>query len=144
MYILANPSMILISSDVHGLVATLPYHQYTTPHTCLPLPPMSCVTVYHRVATGSRLRLADTGSPCEPPNGAAPRGTPSPRSYSAALLGETLNTSSPTAVVESIRQPESDLQSSESKHQPLPLNGVTQRSAGRRSRPAHATLAVTG
>ena len=53
--------------------------------------------LYDRVATGSH---------CEPLNGAAPRGTPSPRSYSAALLGETLNTSSLTAVVESIRQPD--------------------------------------
>jgi hypothetical protein len=51
-----------------------------------------------------------TGSHCGPLNGAAPRGTPSPRSYSAALLGETLNTSSPTAVVEPIRQPDRDLQ----------------------------------
>ena len=49
-----------------------------------------------------------TGSHCESPNGAALRGTPSPRPYSAALLGETLNTS-PTAVVD-IRQPDRDPQ----------------------------------
>jgi hypothetical protein len=50
--------------------------------------------LYDRVATGSH---------CEPPNGAALKGTPSPRSYSAAHLGATLNTSPPTAVVDSAR-----------------------------------------
>ena len=45
---------------------------------------------------------------CESPNGAVLRGAPSPRSYSAVLSGETLNTSSPTAVAE-IRQPDRDL-----------------------------------
>jgi hypothetical protein len=57
--------------------------------------------LYDRVATGSH---------CEPPSGAALIGTPSPRSYSAALSGATLNTSPPTAVVDSVRQPEGGFQ----------------------------------
>ena len=51
-----------------------------------------------------------TGSPCEPPNGAALMGTSSPRSYSVALLGKTLQPTAsippPTAVVDLARQPE--------------------------------------
>ena len=50
--------------------------------------------------------LVVTGSHCELPNGAAPMG--SPRSYSAALLGEAFNPSPPTAVVDPVRQPEGD------------------------------------
>ena len=78
----------------HGSPTSLPNPQLSI---VLPL----AVNFHDRVVTGSH---------CAPTKGAGPMGTPSPRSSSAAPLGETIIFSEPKAVVDPVRQPAGALQ----------------------------------
>jgi hypothetical protein len=78
----------------HGSPTPLPNPQFSI---VLPL----AVNFHDRVVTGSH---------CAPTKGAAPMGTPSPRSPSAVPLGETIIFSEPQAVVDPVRQPAGALQ----------------------------------